>query len=192
MRIRNVVLSAALLAVGLVGFPATASAQRFWVSPFVGTTGGNDATHANAGMGISVGATVFKKWIGVEGEFYNAQLFFKDDGFTTQRGLMTGMGNIVIGLPYIKSEKFSVYGTGGLGVIRPRIMEAGGFTKFDENKTGFNAGGGVIVKVHDNIGIRGDVRYFRTLKEDKAANGFGIDFGEFGFWRSSLGLVLKF
>lgn len=192
MRIRNVVLSAALLVVGIVGFPATASAQRFWVSPFVGTTAGNDLTHANAGMGISAGATVFKKWIGVEGEFYNAQLFFKDNGFLTNRGLKTGMGDVVLGVPYIKSEKFSVYATAGLGVIRPNLEEVGGFAKVDTNKSAYNVGAGVIGNMNKNLGIRGDVRYFRTMKDDEMANAFGIDFGSFGFWRTSVGLVLKF
>ncbi len=192
MRTRNVILSAALLVVGLAGFPATASAQRFWVSPFVGTTSGNDLTHANAGIGISAGATVFKNWIGVEGELFDAMVFFKDDGFTTHRRLTTGMGNVVISVPYIKSERFSVYGTGGLGVIRPHLEEVGGFTKVEVNKFGFNAGAGVIGNMNKNLGIRGDVRYFRTLKEDEMANGFGIDFGSFGFWRTSVGVVLKF
>ena len=192
MRIRNVMLSAALLVVGIVGFPAPAAAQRFWVSPFVGTTNGNDLTHSNAGMGISAGATVFKKWIGVEGEFYNAQLFFKDNGFLTNRALKTGMGNVVVGVPYIKSERFGVYGTAGLGVIRPHLEEVGGFAKVDTNKSGYNVGGGVIGNLSKNIGIRGDVRYFRTMKKDEAANAFGIDFGSFHFWRSSVGLVLRF
>ncbi len=192
MRIRSVVVSAALLVVGIVGFPAPAAAQRFWVSPFVGTTSGNKLTHPNAGMGISAGATVFKKWIGVEGEFSDALVFFKDDGFLTHRRVMTGMGNVVIGVPYIKSERFGVYATGGLGVIRPHIEEAGGFAKFDMNKSGYNLGGGVIGNVSKNLGIRGDVRYFRTMKKDEKANAFGIDFGSFGFWRSSVGLVLRF
>ena len=189
MRFVTKFLCGALL---LLAIPASAGAQTFWVSPFVGTTSGNDQTHANPGMGIAAGAMVFKDWVGVEGEFSDALVFFKDDGFLTHRRLLTATGNVVVTAPYLQNEKFSVYGTVGLGVIRPHIEEAGGFSKVEVNKLGFSIGGGVTAFAMKNVGVRGDVRYFRTLKDDVAANPFGIDFGSFGFWRSSVGLVVRF
>lgn len=176
----------------LVALPATAGAQTFWVSPFVGTTSGNDQTHANAGMGISAGAMVHKNWVGVEGEFSDALVFFKDDGFLTHRRLLTAMGNVVVTVPYVRNEKFNLYATGGLGLIRPHIEEAGGFSKVEVNKLGFNVGGGIVGYLNKNVGVRGDLRYLHALKDDEARNAFGIDFGAFGFWRTSAGVVIRF
>jgi len=43
-----------------------------------------------------------------------------------------------------------------------------------------------------NLGIRGDVRYFRNLGDPEPDNEFDIDFGDFSFWRGTAGIVLKF
>lgn len=185
----------------VLALPATAGAQSpmaasgeksHWVSPFLGNTMGNDQTHANATMGVSAGMMVYKGWLGVEGEYADALVFFKDNGFLTHRQLKTAMGNVVVKVPYIKSEKLQVYATGGLGLVRPHLEEAGGFAVAEMNKLGFSAGAGATGFFNKNIGVRVDLRYLRTLKDDKAANAFGIDFGSFGFWRSSVGAVIRF
>jgi len=45
-----------------------------------------------------------------------------------------------------------------------------------------------------HIGIRGEVRYFRTFADDVFGD-FGdlpdLDLGNFHFWRASIGLVIK-
>ena len=176
----------------VLALPATAGAQSLWVSPFLGTTMGNDQTHKNATVGIAAGAMVYKGWLGVEGELASAPDFFKQDGFLTDRRLLTAMGNVIVVVPQLKHEKFEVYGTGGLGLIRPHITEAGGFSKVEVNKLGFSVGGGVAGFFSKCVGVRGDVRYLRTLKDDVKSNAFGIDFGGFGFWRSSVGLVVRY
>jgi len=176
----------------ILALPASAGAQTFWVSPFVGTTSGNDLTHANAGIGIAAGAMVYKNWIGVEGEYSDALVFFKDDGYLTHRRLLTAMGNVVVNVPYVGNDKFHLFATGGLGVIRPHIEEAGGFSKVEVKKLGFNVGGGIVGYLNKNVGVRGDVRYLHALKDDVARNAFAIDFGALGFWRTSAGVVIRF
>lgn len=41
-----------------------------------------------------------------------------------------------------------------------------------------------------HIGIRGDVRYFRTL-QDNSNDSLDFDLGGFHFWRASIGVVIK-
>jgi len=52
---------------------------------------------------------------------------------------------------------------------------------------GINAGGGVMGYFGDRVGLRADLRYFRT--------GFGdfdfFDFESVDFWRASIGLVIR-
>lgn len=51
---------------------------------------------------------------------------------------------------------------------------------------GVNAGGGAFYTVNDLIGVRGDVRYFRTLADHPDLNRPS----KFGFWRVSVGVTL--
>lgn len=51
---------------------------------------------------------------------------------------------------------------------------------------GINAGGGAMYTLSDIIGVRGDVRYFRTLADHPDLQRPS----KFGFWRVSLGVTL--
>jgi len=60
-----------------------------------------------------------------------------------------------------------------------------------KNDFGFDIGGGVMGFFSKNVGLRGDVRYFRGFRgTDDNATGLGVS--DFKFWRGSLGLSLKF
>ena len=193
---------ALMVAASLAVTPATASAQTMssapstpigvWVSPFVGASTGNDQTHSNGTAGISAGYIFYKGWLGIEGEVATAPYFFIDNTFLTRRGLTTAMANVVVVSPYLKNDIFQFQVSGGLGMIRPDLEEAGGFAKAETKKLGYNVGVGAAGFLNKNVGARVDVRYLHTLKDDVAANPFGIDFGKFGFWRTSAGLVVRF
>jgi hypothetical protein len=55
-------------------------------------------------------------------------------------------------------------------------------------------GGGIIGHFSDHTGIRGDIRYIRTVDTSDTieTNPFGLDLSRFEFWRASAGLVVKF
>ncbi len=44
--------------------------------------------------------------------------------------------------------------------------------------------------VSDNVGIRGDVRYIRSLEDPEDA-GVSVAIGSFDFWRASAGVVFS-
>ena len=84
------------------------------------------------------------------------------------------------------------YVVGGVGLIRTNVQDAGEF--FDvttKNDFGFDVGGGVMGFFSQNVGIRGDVRYFRSFSgtDDNLA---GIGVSDFNFWRGSVGVSFKF
>ena len=84
------------------------------------------------------------------------------------------------------------YLVGGVGLIRSSVQDVDQF--FDvttKNDFGFDVGAGIMGFFTSNIGIRGDVRYFRTFRGTDE-NITGVALGNVNFWRGSVGLSLKF
>jgi len=46
--------------------------------------------------------------------------------------------------------------------------------------------------VRDNFGLRGDVRYFRSLQDDNGGDDIDLGFGSFDFWRATVGATFRF
>jgi outer membrane protein with beta-barrel domain len=185
-------LTLAFLGALLLAAPAPARADWF-VSPFVGGHFSGDASHKNTAVGIA-GGWLGGGWLGVEGDFGWAPQFFEQDGFKTERQMTTLMGNVIVAVPSGSRESFRPYVSGGLGVIRPRLSEAGGFFALTgKNKLATDVGGGATGFFTRNVGVRGDIRYFRGLRtQDTDANDFNLDLSTFHFWRASTGVVVRF
>ena len=68
-----------------------------------------------------------------------------------------------------------------------------GLVETANNDVGMNAGAGVMGFLSDHVGLRGDVRYFRTFNDNSSISGQGVnvDFGSFHFWRASFGVVIR-
>jgi len=59
------------------------------------------------------------------------------------------------------------------------------------NDLGVNIGGGINGQFTDNVGIRGDLRYFRSLEDDSNDNEFDLGLSDFDFWRGSVGVTFR-
>ncbi|MBI3493137.1 MAG: outer membrane beta-barrel protein [Acidobacteria bacterium] len=186
--------AALIVGAAVLATPSVARADdwnNWFVSPFIGAQLGGDAPRTSPAVGVSGG------WMGsrVGGEFdlgYGPE-FFDQNGFITDRRMITMMGNAIAPIPWVHSEIFKPYIVGGLGVLKPKLSEAGGIFALDARKFGMDLGGGVMTFVNPHVGLRGDVRYFRGLrKSDADTNDFGLDLSTFHFWRVSAGLVTRF
>lgn len=180
---------AAAMAVLLGVLPATASAQTF-LTPFAGATFGGDSPGERPTGGISLlfmGAAA-----GVELEFGYTPDFFKESTelqLIDDSNVTSLSANLVIG---VGAGPVRPYVTGGMGLVRSRVGTVEDF--FDEvaaNNFGFNGGGGVIVLFNDHLGLRGDVRYFRSLQSIDAGD-LSLTLGDLDFWRAYGGLVIGF
>jgi outer membrane protein with beta-barrel domain len=180
------------LTIGICTLALPATARADWtVSPFVGASFGADAPHTSPTGGVTAGW--MGKMIGGEIDLGYAPQFFEQNNFLTDRRMVTIMGNAVYGLPWGRTEMVTPYVSGGLGVIKPKLTEAGGVFAFERNKFGMNLGAGATGWVNKNVGVRGDIRYFRGLRQQDAdANDFGLDLSTFHFWRASVGLSARF
>ena len=210
MFVRKWLVSAGLVVAVAMAAPGTASAD--WVfTPFVGWNFSGTADVAADGVGLDnkleqkinygfslagMGAGVF----GVELDFGYSPNFFEtevgdgDFDVTNDSNMTTLTGNLILGIPIGGTTGGSVrpYVVGGVGLIRSDVGDVGDF--FDvrtKNDFGFDVGGGVMGFFNNNIGIRGDLRYFRTFRGTDE-NITGLALGNVNFWRGSVGVALKF
>jgi opacity protein-like surface antigen len=205
MSLRKLFITGALALVASAGTPARASADWLF-TPFLGATFGGSANIGGIGgdfgdefeRKINYGASI--GWmgrgaIGFEFDFGYSPNFFRispDNGAFDLIGdsnVTTLMGNVLVGAPM---GGVRPYATGGVGLIRTRVDDAGGFFgDANSNDFGLNVGGGVMGFVSHNVGFRGDIRYFRSF-HDSNPDGVDLDLGDFKFWRGTVGVTFKF
>jgi hypothetical protein len=133
--------------------------------------------------------------IGVEADLGYSPDFFTPGGnqkLVSSSNVTTLTGNIIVGVPIGGGLGVRPYVSGGLGLIRPSLKDPSELFTFKHNDFGGDVGGGVMAFLAQHVGIKGDIRYFRSLTHPTGANGFDIDFGTFSFWRATGGLVVRF
>src|SRR5687768_995881 len=122
--------------------------------------------------------------------------------FDVNSSITTLMGNIIIGIPVGGQSGAGVrpYVAAGAGLMRADITFEDLFDDLSTNELGFNFGGGLHIFFTDNIGFRGDVRYFRALAQqddddpleddDFIDEDFGLE--DFDYWRATVGVTFRF
>jgi len=189
------VLVPALLLSALVSAPAAAQTT---LTPFAGSTFGGETTENRYVYGGVVG---FGSGTGVDIDFGYAPNFFgdTDDPFGDLDGklnITTLMFNIRFGGS--KAPGLSPFVSGGAGLMRASISSPGDlFDSLSRNDFALNAGGGLTGYFNGHIGLRGEIRYFRSLQGESGAGGIIIDprdfdLADFDFWRGTVGLSLRF
>jgi opacity protein-like surface antigen len=108
--------------------------------------------------------------------------------------LTTLMGNVLLGVPIGGQHGvgFRPYAVGGVGIIKSRIGDAGDLFEVDSTNWGFNVGAGAMFFFSDKVGLRGDIRYFRSLQDDEPDDDFDVALANFRFWRGTLGVTFRF
>jgi hypothetical protein len=171
--IRMCVLAAVVAAV-----PASAHAETYF-NPWLGVFFGSDTpaiqssdkpfTSFGAMVGDTGSITGFEATFGYTPDFY---------GKGTDSNVLDLMAGLTAG-PQIGrgTVQLRPYGAGGAGLLRSSLAGS------SSNDFGFNAGGGVFVWFSTHVGVRGDLRYFRTINGD--------DLGDFNFTRVHIGLLLR-
>jgi opacity protein-like surface antigen len=197
---KSLIISALTLAL----VPATANAQGWFFTPFVGANFGGNANFEDfddvddevekridfgATLGYNPNVVGFEIDFGWSPNFFedtvgNANFEFGDSNVTTL------MANVLVSAPPGRGVR--PYGSGGLGLIRSSVSGIGNF--FDDvtrNDLGVNIGGGVNGQFTENVGIRGDLRYFRSLEDDENDDDFDLGLSDFDFWRGTVGVSFR-
>jgi len=186
--IKTVVMSAA---VALVCAPSAARADGYF-NPWAGVNFGSELANGRGGFGVAAGS-MGAGIAGGEVNFGYSPSFFGTSNDFGSNTVIDLMANVIVGVPIggQRGPGFRPYVTAGLGLIRTQID---GGTVFDvqtsDNDFGWNAGAGVMGYFNDHVGLRGDVRYLRTLNGN-LADSLDFDAGDLHFWRTSIGLVIR-
>jgi opacity protein-like surface antigen len=202
MQVRKLLMISAL---SLVLLPATAQAQSGWFfSPFIGGNFGgsadfgdfpenDDAVERRMDFGATLGWS--PNVVGFEIDLGYSPNFFEDTAGDRNfefgdNNVTTLMGNVLFSAK--PGTGFRPYASAGLGLIRASVSSGTGlFNDLSTNDLGVNIGGGIGAQMNDSIGIRGDLRYFRSLQDNEADNDLDLSLGSFDFWRGSVGLTFS-
>jgi opacity protein-like surface antigen len=173
--------------------PVQSFAQGF-ISPLLGYDFGDDSRcpaftgcedkNLNIGLGLGTMGSV----LGFELDISYAKGFFGEaPGYSSS--VLTVMSNLLLG-PQIGPVR--PYGTGGVGLIKSHVSTDPAVL-FDStnNQFGWNIGGGAMIFVTDNIGIRGDIRHFHAFQNLEIL-GFPLSETKLDFGRASAALVFRF
>lgn len=159
-------------AAAIVNLPTVVRAEGY-INPWAGINFAGDPTPQKGfhTFGVSAGDTGSKAGLDINFGYTNHYVKADSKVVDLMVGLTAGpqLGN--------GAQSARPYVVGGVGLLRS------GSGDFADNNFGFNVGGGVFLFFTDNIGIRGEVRYFRALN--------GGDLLDFHFTRAQLGIVIR-
>ncbi len=176
--------------------PSVASAQGYIV-PFIGGNFGGDSgttfdqsidSTSRLAYGVRLGAMAHGI-IGAEIDFGYTPDFYGHGSTFDSSGVMTVMGNLVVGIP---AGPVRPYVIGGVGIIRRNIdfSSLENVASISDTKFAYDVGGGLNILFSKHVGINGDLRYFRNFASGVSFQDLIND--KFGLWRGSVGLVLQF
>jgi hypothetical protein len=209
MSLQKLVITSALALVVVAGAPAKASADWLF-TPYIGWNWGGSAGFSdflgdfedeferrmNFGGSLAyMGGGI----VGFEVDFGFSPNFFEqtsgDEDFAFgDSNVTTLMANVMVGAPFGGQSGGGIrpYASGGLGLIKSRIDDADDLFEVNSTDWGLNVGGGIAGFFSDNVGLRGDVRYFRSLEDNEPDDEFDVALGNFNFWRGTVGVIFRF
>lgn len=201
----------AALALLILGGAAKPASADWLLTPYVGVVFGGSVNNFNVNnladefeQRVSFGGSA--TWmgagkLGLEVDYHLAPNFYQITGGTGNVELLdldssvqTLMGSVVLGAPIggTSGPGIRPYAAAGIGLMRARLTGADDlFDNLSNNELGVNVGGGVHVFFSDNVGLRGDARYFRGLRKGDDG-GEDLDLEDFDFWRATLGVTFRF
>lgn len=209
MSLRKLMITSALALVAVAGAPRQASADWLF-TPFIGVNWGGSAGFTDFSgdfedefeQKMNFGAQL--SWMGAGALGFEVDFGFAPNFFENTSGggdfafgdsnVTTLMANLKVGAPFGGQHGGGIrpYASGGVGLIKARIDDPDDLFEVKSTDWGFNLGAGVAGFFSDNIGVQGDVRYFRSLQDNEPDDEFDVALGSFRFWRGTVGLVFRF
>ena len=209
MALRKFAITSALALMVFAAAPAKASADWLF-TPYIGMNWGGTAGFTDlAGdfedefeQKMNFGASL--SWMGAGALGFEVDFGYSPNFFQNTAGdgdfefgdsnVTTLMANLKVGAPFGGQSGGGIrpYASGGLGLIKSRIDDADDLFELNSTDWGLNVGGGVAGFFSDNLGLQGDVRYFRSLQDNEPDGEVDLALGSFSFWRGTVGLVFRF
>jgi hypothetical protein len=166
--------------------PAQARAD-FYANPWAGLVFGNEqAASGFRSFGVSFG-DMGTRLVGTETTVGFTSDFF---GSAVKNYVLDVSGGITVG-PSLDTARARVhpYGSVGLASMRTSINGAGTIGKATRADIGMSVGAGVAFDFNGTLGLRGDLRYYRSFNGDTALNSLNADLAKLHYWRAAIGVV---
>ena len=162
------------------------------LTPYVGSLFGGDLSNNRTSYGASA-AFMGGGIIGAEIGFNYTPSFAAETLTSPKVSQASLMGNLIVGVPIGGDSGGSIrpYVTGGAGLFRA-TQKSALFDNVNSNDFAVNVGGGVMAFFSEHVGVRGDVRYFRTLTDSEPSGGIDFSLGELNFWKWDIGAAFRF
>ena len=163
-----------------------------YVTPWVAVNAVNETDAGHAGFGVTTG------YMGGGIFGFEADVGYAADVFgPTQFGegyALTAMGNAILGIPIGGEHGGGIrpFVSGGLGLLRTHLEE-GTLLNLSRstNEFAYNVGAGMMGFFSQHVGMRGEVRYVRALRDTDRGSGLDFDQGRLRFWRASAGVTFR-
>ena len=192
---------AIVAALALALAPATARADWLF-TPNIGSVFGGDVD-ANFTYGASL-AWMPEGIFGAEVDFqFTPDLLGFGDAFpnldldTFGNSARSIMGNVIVGIPFggTSGLGFRPYVVGGLGYMSLSMsseLEDLDLFEDDTKALAIDVGAGATGFFTDNVGVRGDVRWYRGFLDDDNIISPRLDeFQNLDFWRATAGVTFR-
>jgi hypothetical protein len=193
---RGIIFTAAMAAVAA---PIQARAEGF-VNPWAGVNFGSaknfssSVDNGRGSFGVNAGG-MGAGAIGGEVAFGYSPSYFGTKTDFGNNTLIDFMGNLIVGIPVggTHGKGFRPFATAGIGLIRTQID---GGTVFNvsgsNNMWGWNAGAGAMGFFNDHVGARGELKYYRGMKDlVTGTTAINMNDNQLHYWRLGFGVVIR-
>ncbi len=200
MHHKLIALARTALGIGLVLAAALPAAADFLVEPFWALSR-NPPQPAGAAAAWHAGGGIAAEWtrgmFTAGGEAGYAPGFFDppDNVFDLVQTshVLTASGTAGVTRAFAPARRFYPFATAGFGLMRQQARDRDGLIDVTRNDPALNVGGGARLLLKNYLGVRGDLRYFRSLQDAGESPGDLVaELPPLGFWRLSAGVVLRF
>ena len=187
---------ALLLALLMCALAPSAASADFLVEPFFAWTRNRETARSVSGGGVA--AEYAAGWLLVGGEIGYAAGFFdpQEDvlDLIASSHVLTLSGTVGITWPAREdADRFFPYVTGGFGLMRQDARDREGSIDVTRNDPAWNFGGGIRLLLSEFLGVRADVRHFRSLRDPfESPDPIVADLERVNFWRVGVGAVIRF
>jgi hypothetical protein len=180
----------ALLAVcGMWAVSIVPAGAETILSPHAGAAFGGDLAESHASYGVGLLFMGESAGLEIEGNI-TPHFFGGEDEGLGDNNVTTLMANVLFGTRFGGNGR--LYATVGGGLMKSRVQDVDEFFDVSRNDFGVNGGVGAMGFFSGNLGLRGDIKYFRNLSDPEPDDEFDVDFGDFSYWRGTAGIVLRF